>query len=162
MKKLIYSLSLLAMAIFVLPGCGGDDGEEVKQMTDQQKAAKALKDGSPWAVTTVNDLPEGSDEEALMGMQISFGTTGSDLTLAPGSFTSGGVSDRLTSDAGATWAWSGTSTSVIALTNGFTAELTDIKYTPGIENATSVTLTFSLPEAGGRASGMGGYTVTLE
>ena len=163
MKKITYSLSLLALcSVLILTACGGDDDEGTKELTEQQKAAKALKAGSPWIISSVDSKPDGTDDEALAGLQMSFGTTGSDLTLAPGSFSSSGPSSELSSEAGATWAWSGTGLTTIALDGGFTGELTDIKLNGGIENPTSVTVTFILADDGGRVGGFGGYTITLE
>ena len=159
----MYCLSLFTICgLLVLTGCGKDDAEETKEQTDQQKAAQALKDGSPWQVTTVHSKPEGSDEEGVLSLKVSFGISGSGLDIAPGSFDSEGAVDRLSSESNAKWAWSGTGLTSITITDGFTSELTNIQLLPNAENPTAVKLTFALSGESGRTTGNGEYTVTLE
>jgi hypothetical protein len=164
MKILSYLLSLLFVCSLVLiTSCGKDDGDDKVELTDQQKAAKALSDGSPWQVTTVVSKPEEDiDETPLMSLELSFGITGSDITIAPGSFSSDSDDDFFTSESNATWAWSGTGTSAIDLTGSSVSELTGITFSPNVENPTSITVTFVLTNLGGRAKGLGEYTVILE
>ena len=162
MKKILLSISLLALCGLFMMSCGGGGGsDDPTEMTEQQIAAKALKDGSPWAVASVDSKPDGSDAEALAGLKLTFNITGSGTDTAPGSFSSTGV-EGLESDPGATWSWSGGGTSTITLNNGFAAELTDVEFTPGIESPTSVQVTFNVTSIGGRGKGLGEYTVTLE
>lgn len=160
MKKIHYILSLLFLS-FVLLNCGGSDGDDPAEITDQQKAAKALKDGSPWEIASVDSKPDGADAEALDGLEISFGISGSGAEIVPTSFSSEGV-DALESDPGATWSWDGASTSTIKLTNAFTSRLTNIQVLPNVDAPTSVKITFELSSIGGRAKGVGEYTITLE
>ena len=142
--------------------CGGGGGsDDPTEMTDQQKAAKALKDGSPWTLASVDSKPDDADAEALDGFKLSFGITGSGTDTAPSTFSSTGV-EGLESEPGATWSWSGSGITTITLANGFAAELTDVQFTPGVENATSVQVSFQLTSIGGRGKGLGEYTVTLE
>ncbi len=65
MKKILLSISLLALCGLIMMSCGGGGGsDDPTEMTDQQIAAKALKDGSPWALASVDSKPDGSDAEA--------------------------------------------------------------------------------------------------
>ena len=163
MKKIIYCALLFAISsALVLSGCGSEGGETPPEMTAQQKTTAALKAGSPWIVESVDGMPEGSDAEAIMDLQLTFGASGSDLTIAPSNFASTGGKDLLVSDGNATWKWDGDGVSKIILTNGFTGELRDIEFSPSAEAPTTITLTFTLSDDGGRVSGLGGYTLTFK
>jgi hypothetical protein len=161
MKKIINNILLLTICAALMFSCGGDDDGGTTEMTDQQKAAKTLKEGSPWEISSVDSKPDGADAEALNGLKLSFGISGTGVDIAPTTFTSTGV-EALASDPGATWSWDGGSVSTINLNGGFAPELTNIQFTPGIENATSIQVTFALSNIGGRRKGVGEYTVTLE
>lgn len=161
MKNIMYRISILTLCSVIIFSCGSDGGDDPSEMTDQQKAAKALKDGSPWAISSVDSKPDEADAEALNGLQLSFGITGSGTDIAPGSFTSSGV-EGLESDPGASWSWDGSGISTINLNGGFVAELSGVQFTPGVESATSIKVTFQLTSIGGRAKGLGEYTITLE
>ena len=163
MKKIIYCAVLFAISsALVLSGCDSGGGETPVEMTAQQKATKALKAGSPWVVESVDGMPDGSDVEAIEDLQLTFGASGSELTIAPSSFASTAGKEELISDGDATWKWDGDGISKIILTDGFTGELKDIEFSPSAEAPTSVTLTFILSDDGGRVSGLGGYTITFQ
>jgi hypothetical protein len=164
MKILSYILSLLCVcSLVVMISCDKDDDADPVQMTAQQKTAKALADGSPWTVTTVVSKPdEDIDETPLLSMELEFETSGTETTIAPAGFDVSMDGDFITSDPGATWAWTGAETSKITLTGASISELKDISFSPNAESPTSVTLTFNLTELGGRSKGLGEYTVILE
>ncbi|RAV98200.1 hypothetical protein [Pseudochryseolinea flava] len=159
--KNIYAILSLVVLGFVFVNCGGSDSDDPATITDQQKAAKALKDGSPWAVVSVDAKPDGADAEALDGLEFSFGTTGSGVDIAPASFESDGV-EALASDPGATWNWDGAGIGTIKLNHAFTTRLTNVQVLPNLDAPTSVKVTFELASIGGRTEGVGEYTVTLE
>jgi hypothetical protein len=161
MKNIMYRISVLTLCTIIIFSCGSDEGDDPSEMTDQQKAAKVLKDGSPWAIASVDSKPDGADAEALNGLQLSFGITGSGVDIAPGSFASSGV-EGIESDHGASWSWDGTGISTISLSGGFVSELSGVQLTPGVDNATSIQVTFQLTSIGGRGKGLGEYTITLE
>jgi hypothetical protein len=165
-KKLTYLLSILFVcSLVLLTNCDKDDDDPAVELTEQQKAAKALADGSPWQVTTVVSKPEETtDESPLLSLELSFDVSGTEAekNIAPSSFEASSEGDFFTSENDATWAWSGSNTSAITLTGASEAELTNIQYSPDSENPTSVTLTFELTSLGGRVKGLGEYTVILE
>ena len=164
-KKISYLLSLiLVCTLVVLTNCGKDDDDgNPTEMTEQQKAAKALADGSPWQVTTVVSMPEGTtDEGAVKSIELSFDTSGSDATIAPAGFEASSSGNFFTSESGATWSWEGTGVSAINLTGSSVDALTNIQYSPNSEAPTSITLTFELTEVDARTKGIGSYTVILE
>jgi len=152
---------MLLILSFALLNCGGSDGSDPAEMTDQQKTAKALKDGSPWTIVSVDSKPDGADAEALEGLEFSFGISGSGAEITPTTFESDGV-ESLASDPGATWNWDGASTATIKLTNAFTSRLTNIQVLPNVDAPTSVKVTFELSSIGGRTKSIGEYTITLE
>lgn len=164
-KKISYLLSLVLLcSLVLLTNCGKDDDDgDPAQMTDQQKAAKALADGSPWQVTTVVSMPEETtDEESVKSIELSFDVSGTDATTAPSGFEASSSGDFFNSDSDATWSWEGAGTSAINLTGSSVDQLTGIQFSPNSEAPTSITLTFELTEVNARASGIGSYTVILE
>src|SRR5688572_23650139 len=129
MKNIMYRIAILTLCSVVIFSCGSDGGDDPSEMSEQQKAAKVLKDGSPWAIASVDSKPDGADAEALNGLQLSFGITGGGADIAPSTFSSSGV-EGIESDPGATWSWSGSGISTIALNGGFVAELSDVAFAP--------------------------------
>jgi hypothetical protein len=163
MKKINYTFSLLllcgCMAWFT--ACKDDDVE----LNEQQKATKALSEGSPWQVTSVLVKPnEEVDETPLKSLQLTFGVTGAGASILPGSFVATGADNFLSAEPNATWTWpSSFTTSRITLSNALTSRITDIEFSPSIENPTSITLSFERPIPNGRTKALvGGYTVVLE
>ncbi len=153
--KTLISLSLVA-ALTLIFNCTGN---VTPSLTLQQKAAKILDEGSPWGGTgkvEVLTSPSGVDYSALLGLQISFSSSGED-DWAPTFIQASGADDFLSTD-DATWVWTGSGTDNITLTNASVAELTSV-------DVSEDELTFSFevnPSSGGRVSGIdGNYTVTL-
>ncbi len=160
--RTILSLTILGLVIF-FAGCGKKDDPKPAELNDQQKATKALKDGSPWDVTAVTGTEVTLAD--VSPMKISFGATGSGVDITPTTFStsSGDVQILWTTGAGATWSWSGTAISTIALTNASTNQLTNVQFLPNVDAPTSVKLTFIATNPEARVGEIGGtYTVTLE
>jgi hypothetical protein len=164
MKINQYILSAIVLGgALIFSGCDKDDDADKVEMTSQQKASKALSDGSPWTVKSVVSKPdEDIDETPLMSLELSFETTGTETTIAPGKFELSIEDDLITNDANATWAWSGAETSKITLTGSSISELKNIEFSPDAENPTSIKVTFELTTINGRAKGLGEYTIELE
>lgn len=144
-----------------LAGCQDDD----VALNEQQKATKALSEGSPWHVTEVLMKPnEEVDETPLKSLQLTFGVTGSGASILPGSFAATGADNFLSTQPNATWTWpSSLTTSRITLTNALAGKITDLEFHPSIENPTSITLSFERPIPTGRTKALvGGYTIVLE
>jgi hypothetical protein len=163
MKKINYTFSLLMLCgcMVWLTSCGDDD----VKLNEQQQATKALSEGSPWHVTEVLMKPnEEVDETPLKSLQLTFGVTGSGASIRPGSFTATGADNFLSAGPNATWTWpSSFTTSRITLTEAMTGKITDVEFTPSIENPTSIKLTFERPIPTGRTKALvGGYTIVLE
>lgn len=144
-----------------LTGCKDDD----VSLNEQQQATRALSEGSPWKVTEVLMKPnEEVDETPLKSLALTFGATGSGASIRPGSFTATGADNFLSAGPNATWTWpSSFTTSRITLTDALAARITDVRFTPSIENPTSITLSFERPIPTGRTKALvGGYTIVLE
>ena len=164
MKTIKYALAALLMSSLLLyANCGGDNGNGEEELTDQQKAAQSLNNGSPWGVSEITQSPDNVDVTALNSLKLTFNITGTDSDIAPGDFSATGADDFISTSSSSSWRWSG-GTSTIALTDVAPInQLTGIQFTPGIENPTSVTLSFDIPAPGGRTKGLTGqYTVVLQ
>lgn len=159
--RTILSLTILGLVIF-FAGCGGKDDPKPAELNDQQKATKALKDGSPWDVTAVTGTEVTLED--VSPMTISFGASGSGVDITPTTFsTTSGDVEILWTTGSATWNWSGTGFSEIKLTNASTGQLTNVQFLPSVDAPTSVKLTFIATNPEARIGEIGGtYTVTLE
>ncbi len=163
MKKIIF-LSAFLLIFFLtgpvlLSGCGGS---ATPSLTEQQKATKALTQGSPWGGTgrvEVIDVPTGVDPSGLSALAIVFSST-DDPTWEPTTIETFGANEFL-STSNSTWAWSGTGETVITLTNASSSELTGVNI-----NGQVLTITFEVNSGGGtgaRTAGLDGtYTVKLQ
>jgi hypothetical protein len=100
--------------------------------------------------------PSGVDYANLLGLQISFSSSGED-DWAPTFIQASGADDFFSTN-DATWIWTGSGTDNITLSEASVAELTSVDVT---EDA--VTFSFEVnPSSGGRVSGIdGGYTIRL-
>lgn len=163
MKIKNYSFLIIIATIFLFH-CDGDDPKPEPTLTQQQIAAKALKNRSPWQVKEVVSIPDDQiDVIELENLKISFGITGSEAEIAPGSFSATGADTFLSSSSGSSWSWSGSGTSTISLTNASTSQLTGLQFSPDSENANEITFTFTVNATTGRIKNISGqYTVTLD
>lgn len=146
----------MILSLVLIFSCTGD---VTPSLTLQQKAAKILDEGSSWGGTgnvEVLASPSGVDFSDLLGLQVSFSSSGAD-DWAPTFIQSSGADDFFSTD-DATWIWTGSGTDNITLTGASVAELTSVDVT---EEA--VTFTFEVnPTPGGRGTGIdGSYTVRL-
>jgi hypothetical protein len=128
-------------------------------LSEQQKAARILEQGSPWTVGSaegVLSVPTGIDPADLTGLVLSFDSSG-DPDWIPASFSASGAEDYLSSDNGR-WAWGTTTgTEIITLTNASAAEFTGV-----VIQEQQLRVTFELSSSGGRVSGIdGSYTLEL-
>jgi hypothetical protein len=149
---IIFTMSSLG----IISNCGGD---VTPSLSLQQKAAKILDEGSPWGGSGNVEIvasPVGVDPSDLLGLQVTFSTSGPE-DWAPTFFEASGAEDFLSTD-NATWIWTGSGTDNITLKEASAAELTSVDVT---EDA--VTFSFEVnPPSQGRISGIdGSYTVRL-
>jgi hypothetical protein len=163
MKKNILFIALLLGCLVFFTNCEKDN--ESVNLTELQKATKALSDGSPWTVSSIDSKPSGVSEQdaaALLFLKINFRLSGSGASIEPAGITASGAPDFLFTQSGATWNWVGGNTNAISLSNSSTGQFTNIQLLPSADNPTSIKLTFVVATTGGRiGSVVGTYTVTL-
>lgn len=162
MKEFKYILSVIILSGIVLySGCNG--GEDGTPLTEQQKAAQSLAEGSPWSVTLVSSKPDPAvDVTELENLTLSFAITGTDSDIAPGTFVASNAPNFITASS-ASWSWAGTGISTINLTGASIAQFTNVSLSPNIDAPTKLTLSFSVQNADGRTQGIvGDYTIELE
>ena len=153
-KTILSGMILLSFSLIF--SCTGD---VAPTLSLQQKAAQILDEGSPWGGSgnvEVLASPSGVDFSDLLGLQVTFSTSGPD-DWGPTFFQSSGADDFLSTN-DATWFWTGSGTDNITLSQASVAELTSVDVT---EEA--ITFSFEVnPSSGGRISGIDGtYTVRL-
>jgi hypothetical protein len=161
MKALKFFISTgLIFSLTLIFNCTGN---VTPSLSLQQKAAQILDEGSSWGGSgnvEVLASPSGVDFSDLLGLQVSFSTSGAD-DWAPTFFQTSGADDFLSSD-NATWRWTGSGTDNITLEEASAAELTSVDVT---EDA--ITFSFEVNPSGGRVAGGrvtgidGSYTVRL-
>jgi hypothetical protein len=158
MKEIKYILSLLIIAGTIFySSCGG--GGDDNPLSEQQKAARALQNGSPWTVDEITNDPRGTVDGELANLSLVFGT-GEDF--APGTFTAAGAPNYISSVGTSTWNWAGSGTGTITLTDASIDQFTGVTYSPGVDNATQITVTFNISDSKGKVSGLiGNYTVVF-
>jgi len=148
--------ALMVLSVSLILSCTGD---VAPTLSLQQKAAQILDEGSPWGGSgnvEVLASPSGVDFSDLLGLQVTFSTSGPD-DWGPTFFQSSGADDFLSTN-DATWFWTGSGTDNITLSQASVAELTSVDVT---EEA--ITFSFEInPSSGGRVTGIdGSYTVRL-
>lgn len=153
--KSILFLGIIPSFILIF-SCSGD---VTPSLSLQQKAAKILDEGSSWGGSgnvEVLASPSGVDFSDLLGLQVTFSTSGAD-DWAPTFFQASGADDFLSTN-NATWIWTGSGTDNITLSEASVSELTSVDVT---EEA--ITFSFEVnPSAGGRVAGIdGSYRVRL-
>ncbi len=156
---LIYVLLIVAIiAMTLFTGCGGP---VTPALSEQQKATKTLAEGSPWGglnKVEVVDVPTGVDPSGLSVLELVFGSSG-DTEWEPISFDATGA-DEFLSTSNSTWRWGSLGTSIIALENASSTELTGVDIT---EQVITITFEINIGGNGFRTVGLdGSYTVKLE
>ena len=135
-----------------------------KPLTDQQVAAKALAEGSPWGVSAVISKPDPAvDVTELENLTLTFGVTGTGSDLAPGDFTANGAPNFFTATS-ASWSWAGSGLSTINIVGTTSiSQLSNVSFSPSVENISKLTLTFTVQHSGGRIQSgiVGDYTIEL-
>ncbi|MBR9999248.1 MAG: hypothetical protein KFF73_09765 [Cyclobacteriaceae bacterium] len=151
MKKLFYFLSLGIIAGMMMMTSCKDDPDE--QLTAQQEQAQLL--AGIWTQQNTTQLPQGVDPTILDQLTFTFGI---DANKNPSSFSSGGAPDFFTTSGSSEWAFSGSSTTSLILSEvSPVSELTINSLT-----ATSLTVSFSLTSGGVRVASLdGNYTVEM-
>ena len=158
MKKAKNYLIAMLLPAFIFAGCGG--GSEEPELTDQQKATKALTGSWGGARKVTIDSPpknlEESDYQSLNSLKLTFNSEKNE----PTSFVANGGGQIFPNVVGGSWEWS--SSDVIAITGGEISQLTGFKFLPGRDNATAIQFTFHYDQAAGKVLDLSGdYTVTL-
>jgi hypothetical protein len=130
-------------------------------LTEQQKAAKVLDEGSAWGGSgkvEVIELPAGVNPAGLAELRLVFDTTGDPDWLAS-SFSASGADDFLATS-GASWDWADKDperTDVIKLEEATSSELTNMSI-----SETEIQFTFQVTSPGGRVEGLDGlYTLKM-
>lgn len=151
---------IIISGVVLYSGCGGNGGET--PLTEQQTAAQALADGSPWTVTEVSAKPQGVDDVSeLENLQLSFLTSGSGSDLVPDTFIAEGAPNYITATS-ASWSWAGSGISTISLSGASIEQFTNVSMSPNINDPTQLTLSFEVQSNEGRTLGIvGNYTIVL-
>jgi len=161
MKNHIFIYVLLIVVILPLAFLTGCGGSVAPALSEQQKAAKTLKEGSPWGgldKVEVVDVPTGVDPSGLSIIEIDFDSSG-DPEWEPTSFDATGA-DEFLSTSNSSWRWGSLGTAIIALENASSTELTGVYITEQV-----ITITFEINSGGNgsRTKGLDGtYTVNLQ
>ena len=152
MKKLTYLLLFGILGGMVFFGsCGGDDDDDGPNLTPQQEQAQALS--GTWNQQNTTQIPDGVDPTILNDLSITFNI---DANSNPTSFSASGADDFFITTSSSTWAFSGSSTTAIVLSN--VSPVTSLTINSVSDSQLSVTFT----SAGGRVTGLDGtYTVEL-
>jgi hypothetical protein len=151
MKKLLFLLSLVIIAGLVgLTNCGDGNGDD--PLTPQQEQAQLL--AGTWTHQATALLPAGVDPSILDQLTMTFNV---DANKNPTSFSSTGAPDFFTTSGSSTWAFSGSSTTSLIL-----SEVSPVSaLTINSLSASSLTLRFSFL-SGGRIAGLDGeYIVEM-
>lgn len=158
MKNTRFYLIAILFSVAVLAGCGG--GSEKPNLTDEQKATKALT-GS-WGGTgnvVIDSAPEElveDDYADLMALRLTFNSADNE----PSTFSSAGGGVIFPNTTSGAWEWS--SEAVIALTGGEISQLTAFSFQPSRDNATAIKFTFHYDQPDARVKILtGDYTVIL-
>jgi hypothetical protein len=161
MKNYIFIYILPIVVFLTLTFFAGCGGSVTPALTEQQKAAKTLAEGSPWGglnKVEVLDVPTGVDPSGLSELEVVFGSSG-DSEWEPTSFVANGA-DEFLATSNSSWQWGSLGTAIIALENASSSELTGVYITEQV-----ITITFEINSGGSssRIEGLDGtYTVSLQ
>ncbi len=141
MKSLQYILSA-AVIVFLagMMSCHKKPGPN--PLTDQQKQAQALS--GTWTTVKVDQYPSGVDTTVVSSLTLTFNT---DTNNNPTTFSASGAPDFFTTQSSSTWAFSGTSTSVITLSN--VTPVTGLQINSLVGNSLTVKFTYVTPRLDG-------------
>lgn len=155
MKSLRVAASLLLIfSLIGMMSCHKKTPE--KQLTEQQKQAKLL--AGTWTTSSVDQLPSGIDASVISDLSFTFNV---DPDYNPTTFAASGANDFFSSQSSSTWAFSGSSTTVVTLSN-LTSSITQLQINSLSETSLSVTFTYVTTSARARVEKLDGdYTLTL-
>jgi len=151
MKKLFYLLSLgIISGLIVMASCGEDGNGD---LTDQQKQAQLL--AGTWTQTNTTQLPPNVSPDILDALTFTFGV---DDNWSPTTFSSSGAPDFFSTSGTSGWAFSGSSTTNLILSNvSPVMDLTIVSLT-----ANALTVRFTLSTSSLRVASLDGeYVVEL-
>ena len=150
MKKIFYIISFgIIAAMIVMASCGGDNGDG--QLTPQQEQAQLLN--GTWSHQNTTQSPDLVDPTILDQLSITFNI---DANSNPTSFSSSGAPDFFVTVGSSKWAFSGSSTTSILLTDVSPVN----QLTINSLTQSSLTLTFNFSSL--RVAGLdGNYTVEM-
>lgn len=135
MRSLRYLASILL--IFTMIGmisCHKKTPE--KKLTPQQEQAKLL--AGTWTTSSVDQLPSGIDASVVSDLVLTFNA---DTDYNPTTFAASGASDFFNTTSSSTWAFSGSSTTVLTLSN-LTTGITQLQINSISETSLSITFTY--------------------
>ncbi len=152
MKKIFYIISFGIIGAMIMMGsCGGDNGDG--QLTPQQEQARLLN--GTWSHQNTTQSPQGVDPTILDQLTMTFNIDGNSN---PTSFSSSGAPDFFVTVGSSKWAFSGSSTTSILLTD--VSPVTQL--TVNSISQSNLTLRFTFLSGGGRIAGLDGdYTVEM-
>ena len=102
----------------------------------QQKQAKLL--AGTWTTTSVDQSPSGIDPTVISNLALTFNV---DADYNPTTFTAAGASEFFGTQSSSTWAFSGSSTTVVTLSN-LTTSINQLQINSISETSLSVTFTY--------------------
>ena len=105
-------------------------------LTPQQQQAQLL--AGTWTTTSVDQSPSGIDLSVVSSLALTFNI---DSDYNPTTFASSGAPDFFNSTSSSTWAFSGSSTTVITLSN-LTTSIKDIQINSLSETSLNITFTY--------------------
>ncbi|MGF1635928.1 MAG: hypothetical protein ACFCUU_02560 [Cyclobacteriaceae bacterium] len=151
---------ILCSSVLILGISSCEDVPEELELNEFQKNAKLLSEKSPWGGNGKVEaiaLPTGVDPEELAALSLTFNSTGRP-EFAPSTFVAAGAETYLSSEAGAFWNWT-TSTSVLQITGASVTQLTNVDIS---EDQLIFSFEISPTQASGRTSGFDGqYRLAL-
>lgn len=157
MKKIL-ALLVFTGIISLLISC---DEETEEKLNQQQKATITLVNGSPWEVKEIIQQPNNNIIlSELKELKLYFESEGSGNNIKPGKFIARGADIFLSSTAEATWHWSNNDINSIQLNHSSTDQLKNISFRPTLENASEVSITFTMQASAGKVNSISGeYTI---
>jgi hypothetical protein len=153
MKKLFYFLLSLGIisGMMLMANCGGGNGDD--ELTPQQEQAQLL--AGTWTHQSTIDLPDGVNPTVLDNLTLTFGIDGN---KNPTTFGSSGAPDFYATTSSSGWAFSGSSTTSLILSDVVPVD----QLTINSISANSLTISFSLSSSGLRVASLDGdYRVEL-
>lgn len=163
MKYVRYFIALIFVGAVVLySGCGGKGGE-TPDLTEKQKAAKALS--TSWGgseakiqITPPNNLDRVHYEQ-LYNLKLTFTV---DNKNNPNQFTATGGGTIFPNVSNTAWDITGNGPYTVSITGGQINVLNNLSFSPNRDNPTSITFKFNYTQPAGRTADISGeYTMTM-